>query len=323
VHAPGPPGHGVVRHAAAVARLAAARGVSPVFVAHPGVGLTHAHFTDALYGPDIAAACAAFETWAAGAPRPLVVTLHDVPGADPDPARDASRRAGYARVMAACDATVVSAEHEASKVAVLTDRPVEVIELPLEELPGGAARPGWADRPTVGLLGFIYPGKGHRELIDAAARQPVPPRVVAAGAVSAGHAALHRDLVGRAAARGVDLVVSGSLSDADLAAAADAITVPVAPNRTVSASGSLIAWLGRGRRPLAALGEFSAELGRRHPGALFIYDGDAELDAAVAAALTRPSWTRLPGPPRWSDVGAAHAALYRRIAARYRRIARC
>ena len=50
-------------------------------------------------------------------PRPLVVTLHDVPGADPDPARDARRAAGYARVVAACDAVVVSAEHEAAKVA--------------------------------------------------------------------------------------------------------------------------------------------------------------------------------------------------------------
>jgi hypothetical protein len=313
----------VVRHAAAISRLTAAHGVQSVRSADSGpagsdhqlVDLTHAQFTDALYGRDIATASAAFEMWAARAPRPLVVTLHDVPGADPDRARDAARRRGYARVMAACDAAAVSAEHEAAKMAALTDRPVEVIELPIEPLPDGAGPPSWADRPTMGLLGFLYPGKGHAELIEAAARQPVPPMVVAAGDVSPGHDALARELAAQADARGVELLISGHLSDAELAAAADAITVPVAPNRRVSASGSLITWLSRGRRPITAVGGYSTELDRRHRGALHLYDCRAELDAAVAAALDDPSFTRTQGPPRWPDVGAEHAALYRRLTA--------
>ncbi|HEY9417686.1 MAG TPA: hypothetical protein VIQ30_23245, partial [Pseudonocardia sp.] len=317
MHAPGPEGHGVVRHAATVARLAAAHGVLPVASSgDPRVALSHAHFTDALYGPDITVASAVFEAWAAAAPHPIVVTLHDVPGADPDPARDAARRAGYARVVAVCDAAVVSAEHEAAKMTTLTDRPVHVIELPMEPLPDGAPTPGWADRPTLGLLGFVYPGKGHAEMIEAAARQPSRPRVVAAGTVSPGHTGLLRDLTRRARSLGVDLVLSGPLSDSELAAAADAITVPLAPNRRVSASGSLLAWLSRGRRPVTAAGEYAVELDRRHPGALKLYYGDVELDRTVTASLEDPASTRIPSPSTWPDVGAAHAALYRRLAER-------
>lgn len=323
MHAPGPAGHGVVRHAATIARLTAAHGVhsvrspvsGPTDSDHAGVDITHAQFTDALYGRDIATAAAAFEAWAARAPRPLVVTLHDVPGADPDRARDTARRKGYAQVVAACDCAAVSADHEAAKMTELTDRPVEVIELPIEPLPEGAGPPSWAGRPTAGLLGFVYPGKGHAELIDAAARQPVPPMVVAAGDVSPGHGALARELAEQADDLGVELLISGHLSDAELAAAADAITVPVAPNRRVSASGSLIAWLSRGRRPIAAVGGYSTEMHRRYPGSLHLYDGPAELDTAVAEALDDPSFTRTLAPPTWPDVGAAHAALYRRLTA--------
>lgn len=310
VHAPGDPRHGVVRHAATVSRLTAVHGVRSDT---RQVDLTHAHFTDALYGPDITTACAAFELWAATAPRPLITTLHDVPGADPDRRRDAARRAGYARVAAACDATVVSSEHEAAKVSVLTGRPVEVIELPIEPLPDGATPPSWADRPTIGLLGFVYPGKGHAELIDAAGRQRVRPMVVAAGAASPGHTALAQELAERARDRGVDLIISGHLSDAELAAAADAITVPVAPNRRVSASGSLLAWLSRRRRPITAAGQYSTEIQRRHPGTLNLYASSEDLDTAVASALDEPALTRLLRPPPWPDVGAAHAALYRRV----------
>ena len=315
VHVPGPCGHGVVRHADAVARLVAAHGVRRV---ERDAQLSHAQFTDALWGLDVATASAAFRRWAATAPRPLVVTLHDLPGADPDPIRDAARRAGYAQVAAAADLVVVSAEHEAAKVALLAGRRAEVIELPIELLPGGGRPPAWSDRPTLGVLGFVYPGKGHTEAIDAAARRGLrhgrPPRVVAAGAVSPGHAELHRQLRARAAKQGVELVLTGPLDDADLAAAADAVTVPLAPNRRVSASGSVMTWLGRGRRPLAASGEYTAELDRRHPGAVHLYRDDDALDAAVERALADPGHTRAAVAPPWPDVGAAHAALYRRLA---------
>ncbi|MCY7344500.1 MAG: hypothetical protein LH603_22345, partial [Pseudonocardia sp.] len=66
VHAPGPPGHGVVRHAAQVVELVRAHGV---VTARRDVELTHVQFTDALFGPDIGRAAGAFEAWA-GAPPP-------------------------------------------------------------------------------------------------------------------------------------------------------------------------------------------------------------------------------------------------------------
>jgi hypothetical protein len=309
VHAPGPAGHGVVRHAAAVARAARAHGVRSV-CARPD--LTHAQFTDALYGPDIGRAAAAFEAWAATAPRPLLVTLHDVPGADADRARDTARGHGYARVVAACDGVVVSASHEAAKVERLTGRRAAVIGLPVITPQARGPRPAWAaGRPTLGVLGFVYPGKGHDMVIDAAGRHPLRPLVVAAGTVSPGHDDLLRDLHRRAAARGVELLVTGPLDDADMAAAADAVTVPVAPAPAVSASGSLATWLGCGRRPLAARGEYAVELDARHPGAVTLY---TELDTAAAHALAHPDSTRIPGPIRWPDAGAAHAALYARLA---------
>ncbi len=309
VHAPGPAGHGVVRHADVVADLAARHGTQRV---EQHAHLTHAQFTDSLYGTDVASAADAFVAWAIGAPRPLVVTLHDVPGADPDPARDRRRIAGYARVAASCDAVIVSAHHEAAKVARFGVR-TEVIGLPVQRWPDAGASPSWADRPTVGVLGFVYPGKGHAEAIDAAARHRCMPRVVAMGAVSPGHDDVLRDLYGHAAARGVELVVTGSLSAADMAAAARAATVPLVGNARVSASGSLAAWLGCGRRPLVAHGEYAAEVARRDPGAVHLYGEDVQLDAALDAALADPSLTHLDGDIVWPDAGFAHAAFYRQL----------
>lgn len=310
VHAPGPAGHGVVRHAAAIADLAARHGVRRV---ESGADLTHAQFTDSLYGPDVASAADAFLAWAATVPTPLLVTLHDVPGADPDPARDRRRTAGYARVVTACDAVIVSAEHEAAKVARFADRSAEVIDLPVLRWPEGGVPPVWADRPTLGVLGFVYPGKGHADAIDAAARRCDPPRVVAAGGVSPGHDTLLDELRGRAADQGVELVVTGPLSDLDLAAAARAVTVPLVANGRVSASGSLAAWLGCGRRPLVAQGEYALEVARRSPRALRLYADDGGLDAALDLALADPAQTRLDDEGQaWPDAGLAHAEVYRR-----------
>ncbi|NMH96979.1 hypothetical protein [Pseudonocardia acidicola] len=310
VHAPGPAHHGVVRHAADVARLAAEHGARPVEL---GAQLTHAQFTDALYGADIASAADAFTAWARSAPRPLVVTLHDVPGADPDPARDARRGAGYARVIAACDGVIVSAEHEAAKVERLTGRVPHMVELPIEPLPDGGVAPEWAGRTTLGVLGFVHPGKGHAAAIDAAARTGAAPLVVALGAVAPGHDELYAALLRRAAHRGVELLVTGPLTDADLAAGARTVTVALAPYRGVSASGSLATWLACGRRPLVARGTYACELERRRPGTLHLYEGDAALDADLRRGLADDTFTRLDGPPPRPDVGAAHVAIYRRL----------
>jgi glycosyltransferase involved in cell wall biosynthesis len=298
VHAPGDPGHGVVRHAELVAELAGVERASE------SADLVHAHFTDALYGPDVTSAADAFTAWAAGV-GPLVVTLHDVPGDDPNPARARRRRTAYARVAAAADAVVVSSEHEAERMRQVADVPVQVIPLPLPPAHRPGPRPSWADRPTLVVLGFVYPGKGHEEAVELAARCGVP-RVVAAGGISPGHEDLVAALSGR-----VEVVVTGPLSDADLAAAVRAATVPFVGNPGVSASGSLLTWLAHGRRPVVMDGGYAAEVGRL-TGA-FTPASDAELPRAVEGALCRPALTRLPAPLDWPDVGAAHRELYRAV----------
>lgn len=310
LHAPGPVGHGVVRHAATLARLLRSRGV---LVVDSGADIVHVQFTDTLWGPDIAAAAAAFVAWAAGVTCPLVVTLHDVPEWHTSTARDVRRRAGFVRVVAAADAVVVSAEHEAAKIAGSSGRLAEVIELPVEPVPAGPP-PDWAGRPTLGVLGFVYPGKGHAEVIAAAAHQAERPLVVAAGTVSHGHDELWPALEAQAADAGVDLVLTGPLDDAGMGAAARAVTVPVVPGSAVSASGTLATWWGCGRRPLAAAGPYSWEQARRYPDDITLYAA-GDIDAMVATALARPHRTHLGAAPVRPDVAAAHVALYARVIA--------
>lgn len=305
--APGPLHHGVVRHSATLARLLRRSGADVASHDQP-VDVVHAQFTDALWGADVSSAAAAFTRWSAAVRAPLVVTLHDVPGADAEPLRDERRRRGYAQIVVAADVVVVSSRHEAAKIAAATGRAAEVIELPVEPLPAGP-RPGWADRPTLGVLGFVYPGKGHADVIDAARHVPGRPRIVAAGAVSPGHAQLWSELADLAAAAGVDLVSTGPLDDAAMGAAAHAVTVPVVPGRTVSASGTLATWWAAGRRPLVADTTYALEQARGRPDALVTY-GPGGLTAAATGALAEPASTVLTGPRFWPDAGAAHLRVY-------------
>ncbi|MEU0795940.1 hypothetical protein ABZ342_38250 [Amycolatopsis sp. NPDC005961] len=318
-YAPGPAGHGVVRHARSVARLCASRGALET---DHEPDLTHAHFTDALFGPTIEEAARDYRRWAARARRPLVVTLHDVPDPTGRGRRDVARSAGYAAVVAASDAVVVSAEHEARKITRLTGAAPHHIDLPLPAEPGH----GPGDVPdgvtsSLVLLGYLYPGKGHREAIEVAEavgrRRPGgPPGVLAAGTASAGHRDLEDELREYAEARHVPFAITGHLSDSRFAAVTRAAGVPVVLNSEVSASGSLLSWLSCRRRPITSAGPYSREIGRRYPGHLLPAETRAEVADQVARALDEPHLTRLPYYPRWCDVGAEHVALYRSVLAR-------
>lgn len=306
---PGPEDHGVVRHGLVVADLVGAhvaRSLTPV----PGTwDVTHVQFTDALFGSEITSAAAAFESWAATAPRPLVVTLHDVPGADADRDRDARRSAGYHRVAAAADAVVVCSEHEAGR---LRPRP-HVVPLPVDALPEPGPPPAWADRSSIGVLGFLYPGKGHERVIAAAAGTGA--LVVAIGGPSPGHEGLVDHLQEQAREAGVELLVTGPVSDADLHAAARAVTVPVASYATTGASGSLVTWIAAGRRPVTTSGPYADELDARWPGSLL---PTRDLAAGLRAALADPATTYAPthaAPPSRPDVAALLRAVYRALPA--------
>lgn len=297
---PGPPTHGVVLHALSVARAVGADVHDDLSRSAPSYDVVHVPFTDALFGPDIGSAARAFEQWRAQVDAPVVVTLHDVPGLDADPARDARRRAGYARVASASDAVVVCSAAEAAR---LDPRPV-VVPLPVDPLAPPGPAPAWAGRTTLGVLGFVYPGKGHDRVLAAAAGTGAA--VVAVGAASPGHEDLVDRLHARADALGVELLVTGPLSEPDLHAAARAVTVPVAAYATSGASASLTTWLSAGRRPVTTPSPYAAELA---PDALLLTD---DLDSGVAAALADPSRTWGPvatGP----DVAAAHLAVYRSV----------
>ena len=84
------------------------------------------------------------------------MTLHDVPGSDPDPARDRRRGAAYPRVVAAADAVVVSDGREERDVAAWSGRRSTVGPLPGGPLEAPGPTPAWAGRPSVGVGGFGY-----------------------------------------------------------------------------------------------------------------------------------------------------------------------
>ncbi len=317
-YAPGPPGHGVVRHARSVARLCVAQGAVST---EDEPDLTHVHFTDALFGDTIEKAVDAYRTWAAASRRPLVVTVHDVPDPFGRGRRDQARCEGYAAVLKASDAVIVSAEHEARKVAALTGRPPCRIDLPLPpEPPPPSGRTPFTPASSLVLLGYLYPGKGHVEAIDLAAAvghgsADGPPAVIAAGAVSPGHDGLLVHVREHAFRRRVPFLLTGHLTDAEFAALARSARVPVVLNRAVSASGSLLSWLSCRRRPVTWAGRYSTEIDRRYPGNLLLGRSERELTEHIIGALACSSTTRLANRPVWADTGAEHLALYRRVLA--------
>lgn len=300
---PGPREHGAVRHAQAIARAVGADVQTDLRRPALAYDVVHVPFTDALFGVDIGSAAAALEAFVAGVDAPVVVTLHDVPGLDADPARDVRRRAGYARVAAAADAVVVCSAHEADR---LDPRPV-VVPLPVEPLAAPGPSPAWAGGRTLGVLGFVYPGKGHDRVLDAAVGTGAA--VVAIGGPSPGHGDLVVQLRAQADRLGVELLVTGALSEPDLHAAARAVTVPVAAYLTSGASGSLMTWGAAGRRPVATPGPYASELAAGDARAVLLTD---DLPTGIAAALADPARTWR-APTTGPDVAAAHLAVYRSV----------
>lgn len=292
----GPPRHGVVRHGRAVADSGCAdvqaslRPLDPGLVAGRRVIV---QFTDRIFGTNAVHAADVLERMLAGADRSVVV-LHDLPQASDGAAWD-RRRAGYARVAAGADVVVVSSQHEARLLADCAPgvHPV-VIPLPIDPSPYVDRAPsvGTTGRvPTAGVLGYLYPGKGLEQVIDAVAGLPV--RVVNLGAAAAGHDDEVARLQARARERDVPLTITGWLDDSDFRRAIAAVDVPIAPHQHISASGSINSWLASGRRPIVLASPYVAELAHRMPGALRVVQSAGELSGAVLEALARPESTRL------------------------------
>jgi glycosyltransferase involved in cell wall biosynthesis len=311
----GPDTHGVTRYAGEVAGAAGAPVVRDVRELTAGEA-AHLHVTDRLLDRDPAVAAAAVESLARRVR--LTVTLHDVPQPTDGPGFHA-RAAAYGRIVRASHAWATNSWHEHALVDrwCAADARGEVIPLPVfpVAVPAGEG-PGSEDAPVVGVFGFVYPGKGHRQVARAAAalrRAGAPVRVRVLGGAAPGHADEVEALVRASRERGVPVEVTGRVAEAEVGPALRRVGVPVAAHRNVSASGSVNSWIAAGRRPLVRDGAYAREMAALRPGTLTLFD-DATLVPRLQAALARPASTWIaPGTdvgPRLHDTAAAYRAWW-------------
>jgi glycosyltransferase involved in cell wall biosynthesis len=303
--------HGVARYSSQLgSHLALATGLDRTLpietLPELAAGRVHVHFTDRLWSSSPEQAADRFVRLAAIAA--VTVTLHDIPQPSDGPVNQRRRSDCYRRVVAAAAGIVVNSEHEASLLSVFTDVVPEVIPLPvdmqasrlcLEPLDGDVA-----------IVGYFYPGKGHREAVDAVARLGRPSiGVTALGKASTGHESDLEDLIVRARASGVELVATGFLSDEMLMQACRAASVPLAAHQHVSASGSLATWISAGRKPLIPNTRYSREMLALRPGTATLYEPPL-LASAIAAALDEPESTWLASDALTGPDSAATAHRY-------------
>jgi glycosyltransferase involved in cell wall biosynthesis len=319
----GPPRHGVAAYATDLAEAVERAGfvVSRPVVADAeaavaraaGTDRVHVHFTDRIFGSTPEDAADLVERMAAL--TRLSVTLHDLPQPS-DGTRFTRRARAYGRVLDVVRGAVVSSEHEADLVATHLAPPTG----PVAVIPIGTRRPAAPQPPDqaaaapaapgplrVLIAGFIYPGKGHREAIDAvaalrdtlrAAGEPLQEAtVVAIGSASPGHEADVEVLQRHASASGVILRVTGYLDDIAYRAAVSAHGIPLAAHQHLSASRSMLDWIEQGRLPLVADSTYAREMARLRPNTLRLYQ-PAQLAEQLEDGWRRPGSTRLaPGTP--------------------------
>ena len=319
----GPPQHGVSAYARDLAEALTSAGfaVSMPVAPHAEAAVAvaaetdrmHVHFTDRIFGSTPEDAAELVERMAAL--TRLSVTLHDLP--QPSDGTPFARRArAYGRVLHAVRGAVVSSEHEASLVATHlppSTRPVQVIPIGTRVPSSPQTRAQAADAPAalgalrVLIAGFIYPGKGHLEAIDAVAAvrdtlratgEPLDDATVAAiGSASPGHEADVELLQRHATARGVTLRVTGYLDDIAYRAAVSAHGIPLAAHQHLSASRSMLDWIEQGRSPLVVDSTYAREMARLRPNTLRLYR-PAHLAEQLEHGWRRPDTTRLaPGTP--------------------------
>jgi hypothetical protein len=329
----GPLEHGIPYTAQRIARGATGQGFTGPVVAEPNsaridllvdhlppkVRLLHLHvndwlFTDSSADPDLQIAALANQL--ATRNVRLSVTLHDIPQLSDGALLYARRVNTYRRFVERVVGMAVSSEHERTLLREALGDPslaVEVIPLPIDRMP--TDRPITeptpsliGPEPSIGIFGYLYPGKGHREVLDELAGIRPPVSVVAIGRPSDRHTDLVSELTTLAHDGGNAFRCTGFIPEAELAGWLRKVTVPLAPHTHVSASGSINAWIAAGRRPLVPAGRYVSELDRRLPGSVWIYQ-PGRLRAAVSAAAEQPERTVLPasfpvGPT--TDLVAGH-----------------
>ncbi|WP_167583221.1 glycosyltransferase [Kineococcus rubinsiae] len=282
--------------------LDAVRGAAP--------GVVHVHVTDKLFGrtPEEAADVVV----ALAQARPLVVSLHDLPQASDGPVNAARRATAYRRMAQAAAAVVVASHHEARLLAACgVDAAPSIVPLPVPDLAASAPAADEAATPrAVAVLGYLYPGKGHEPVLAALDVLPAGVGLTAWGRASDGHDDLVAALTATARSLGRPFHLSGYVPDADLPGLLRSPVLPVAPHEHLSASGSINAWIGAGRRPLVPRSDYALELLDRSPGCVWLYD---DLRTALAQAWADPRATWAAGGVPAALGPAATAALLRAV----------
>ncbi|WP_298888753.1 glycosyltransferase [uncultured Serinicoccus sp.] len=334
---PGPEEHGVVRHGLGVhahlgeAELLRCGRLDELADGAVAGRVVLAQVTDRLLASAPGQGLVEWRRVLRGAAR-VTVVLHDLPQRS-DGRHRRGRSELYAGLAASADTVVVASAHERLLLAAALRwaRPdvatavlgrTLVVPLPVEPDAGAAPRPSSSTTPaplTVVTLGFVYPGKGLEEVVDAAASAARDPRlrdraveVVNLGGASQGHEDLLAALAARAEEAGVRWHATGYVPDEALPGLLAAATVPVAAHRHVSASGSVATWLAAGRRPLLLDSRYARELAARLPGTVQPVS-EERLAPTLADALVEassrdgadPTW--LPPDvrlgPTWESVG--------------------
>ncbi len=324
----GPPEHGVVGYARSLASALDAAPADDAPKGGEGVDRAHLHFTDRLFGPDPERAADRIAGLAQQ--RRLSVTLHDIPQPSDGEASMIRRAAAYRSVIRAARGVVCNSEHEAELIRrhVDAEAVLEVIPLPVESLSessiaGSSAASTAPLESTVAIVGFIYPGKGHREAIDALAEAHqrhgpdlLPRTVTAFGRASVGHERDVDALQAHAQRRGVGFESTGYLSDVALLARCTAAAVPLSAHQHISASGSINTWLSAGRRPLVLSGRYAREMASLRPGTLRLVE-PLDLADAIADSARHPEGTRLAGTvslrPVLADTVESYVAWWRKV----------
>jgi hypothetical protein len=174
---------------------------------------------------------------------------------------------------------------------------------------------------VIGVFGFVYPGKGHRQVVRAAAalrRGGAPVRVRVLGDAAPGHGDEVEELLRTGRALGVPVEVTGRVPETDLSDALRQVAVPVAAHRNVSASASVNSWIAAGRRPLVRNGDYAREMAALRPGTMTLFD-DGTLVSRLEEALLRPATTWIASGtdlgPRLEDTAAAYRAWWASVGA--------
>ena len=315
----GPDAHGVTRYAGEVAAAAGALVTREADQLVAG-GFTHLHVTDRLLSRDPTVAAEAVEQLARRVR--LTVTLHDVPQPTDGP-RFAARARAYERIVRASRAWATNSWHEHALVNRWCDPDARGAVIPLPVLQPSVSLVDvatTATAPVLGVFGYVYPGKGHRQVVRAAAalrRAGTQVGVRVLGDAAPGHADEVEELLRTSRDRGVPVEVVGRVPEAGLVGALRRVGVPVAAHRNVSASGSVNSWIAAGRRPLVRDSAYAREMADLRPGTLTLFD-DSTLVPRLEEAIRRPASTWIsPGTdlgPGIEDTAAAYRAGWASVA---------